>query len=356
MKLLLAGYFGCGNLGDDAILLGFHCGIEGKGYETKTLCGNAEGLMRQYGMQGVYRKDLNSVGQAIRECDALVFPGGSIFQDATSTRSVAYYSKLALDAKKAGKKVVMLGQGVGPLTGFFGKRMATSAFKAADLVVVRDPASGAALRSMGVEKVRIAADMAFLLPEPSLSEGSSAGFGVAGTKSVGISARPWGKDRNKAVIKLFGEFAQILSRNGYIPTFIEMDSALDGPLILEIAKTLGGKVPDMRNLGSPRAVQERLQRMHAVVAMRLHAGILATTVGVPVFLLSYDPKVSAFANAIGMPAPPQLQGLTAQRLFDGFQSFIQDRDRVAEGLKRRREDLAKEAQKNIEALEAVLRP
>ncbi|MBS1724008.1 MAG: polysaccharide pyruvyl transferase CsaB [Armatimonadetes bacterium] len=355
MRLLLGGYFGCGNMGDDAILLGFLKGIEGKSYDIKVLCNNVEGLMRSYGLTGVHRKDFGSVSAAIKDCDALVFPGGSIFQDVTSTKSVAYYAKLVSDAKKAGKKVVLLGQGVGPLNGFFGKRLASGAFNQADALAVRDPASVSALRALGYKGTpRVTADMAWLLPTPSQAEESEA-FGVAGTKTVGISARPFGNDKNKAVIKVFGGLAQLLTRNGYIPTFIEMDHDEDGPLILEIAKAQGGKVPDMRNLTSPKQIQQRMARMEGVIAMRLHAGILAATVGVPPFMVAYDPKVSAFANAIGAPTPPNMQGLTAERIFEGFTSYIKDRDRTSQALLKRREELAKEALANIDVLESTLR-
>jgi len=355
MRLLLAGYFGCGNLGDDAILLGFLNAIQGKSYEVKALASNVDTLMRNYGVTGVYRKDLKLVKAAIEETDAVVFPGGSIFQDVTSTRSVAYYSKIVADAKKAGKKVLLLGQGVGPLNGFMGKRMAAGAFNAADLVVLRDPASATVLKSIGFKgTAKIAADLAWLLPTITLGENSKA-YGVAGSKTVGISVRPWGKDRNKFVISVFAELAQILTKKGYIPMFIEMDHEEDGPLILEIAKSLGGKVPDMRNLTSPIQVQQRVARMEGIIAMRLHAGILAATVGVPPYMVSYDPKVSAFANAIGVPTPLTMQGLTAQRLFDGFVSSNKDRERASATLLKRRDELAKQAALNIDAMESALR-
>ncbi len=354
MRLLLAGYFGCGNLGDDAILLGFVRGIEGRGHTVQVLTGSVEGLMRSYGLTGIYRKDPAAISRSIQECDALVFPGGSIFQDVTSTRSVAYYAKIVADAKKAGKKVLLLGQGVGPLTTFLGKRWSANAFGSADAVTVRDPASVSALQSIGVKKpTSVAADMAWLLPSPSLPEDSKV-FGAAGARSVGISARPYGKDKNKLVIEVFSELARTLTRGGFIPTFVEMDHAEDGPLIQKIANAVGGKVPDMRNISSPVQIQQRMARMEGVIAMRLHAGILAATVGVPAFMISYDPKVTAFANAIGQPSPPSMQGLTAQRIYDGFVATIKDRERASQALVKRRDELAKQAQVNIDVLESTL--
>jgi polysaccharide pyruvyl transferase CsaB len=353
-RLLLAGYFGSGNLGDDAILMGFLEAAKGRRYDVKAVCGDVEQLMRRTGVTGVHKRNFAGIRAAIAECDAVVFPGGSLFQDVTSARSVAYYAKLVAEGKKAGKKVALLGQGVGPLRGVCTKRWAAKAFDSSDLVVVRDPASASTLKSIGARCTpKMGADMAWLLPEPQAASDSQA-YGAAGAKAVGISIRPFGGDKSRHVVSVFADLARMLTQNGYIPTFIEMDTVHDGPLILEVAKKVGGKVPDMRGIGSPVALQQRLSRMEAVIAMRLHAGILAATVGVPVYLVNYDPKVAALANVLGAPTPPTVQGLTAQRLFEGFQGFVKDRDRVSQALRKRRDELAAQAMANIEALDALL--
>ena len=350
-RLVLAGYFGRGNLGDDAILLGFTRSIKDLPYHY-TIIGTPEVLMRDYGLRGVSHSDMRAVGAAIQEADALVFPGGSIFQDVSSTRSVAYYANLVKVAKKANKKVVMLGQGVGPLNGFFGKKMATSAFSAADLIAVRDRESVTTLNSLGVRgSFRVTADMAFLLPRPG-EEGQSQ-FGVGDMKSVGLSARPAGGD-TKNVIKVFSQLMKLLFDNRWVPAMIEMDREMDRPLIDKLGKEFGGKVPEIKGLTSPIQLQQRLMRMDAVIGMRLHAGILATSVGEPANMVSYDPKVNAFANSMGYPTPLNIQGATADRIFDGFQSFIKDRERLVANVERKRDELTQLAKQNIELLAATI--
>lgn len=334
--------------------MGFVKGLEGSKHEMRVVAGSPERLMRHLGLTGVSKLDMNAVKNAINECDALVFPGGSIFQDVTSVRSVAYYSGMVKEAKKAGKKVVMLGQGVGPLNRFLGKRLAASAFSAADVIAVRDPDSVNALKALGTRVTpRVTADCAFLLPEPHMADNSSS-FGVAGMKTVGISARPWGKDKNKTVVKVFGDLVKILSEKGYVPVMVPMDDTEDTAIVNSIAKLHGGKVPELKGITTPAQLQQRLARMEAVIAMRLHTGILATTVGVPPYMVSYDPKVTAFANVLGYSAPPNMQGITADRIFNGFQSFIKDRDRAAESLLRKREELRKAAMGNVDLLRAAL--
>ena len=149
---------------------------------------------------------------------ALVFPGGSIFQDVTSTRSVMYYAGLVKMAKKAGKKVVLLSQGVGPLNSFFGKKAAGGAFDMADAITVRDPKSAQVIKDLGVNKtVTVAGDMAFLLPRP---PESAQDFGAAGMKVVGVAPRPWGKKAD--AISLYAELARMMSQKGMVPMMIPM--------------------------------------------------------------------------------------------------------------------------------------
>lgn len=352
-RLVLAGYFGCGNLGDDAILQAFAGAAAERGYEMRVLSGNVEMVMRRYGLQGVHRLDHGRIKEAIDEADALVFPGGSIFQDVTSVRSVAYYSNLVKMAKKSGKRVALLGQGLGSLNRFLGRRMAQAALAQADVIVLRDQASLSVLQSLGIKtRVQTAADLAYLLPEPKISDESQS-FGVGGMKTVGLAPRPWGNDKGRHVVKVFGELAQIMNKNGFMPVMIEMDSNSDRAIIQAISKQQGGKVPELKNIETPAQLQQRLARMESVIAMRLHAGILAATVGVPPYMVSYDPKVTAFANSLGFPAPPKIEGLTAERLFDGFQSFIKDRERTAESVRKMRAEMAKSAEINLDALDAL---
>ena len=95
--------------------------------------------------------------------------------------------------------------------------------------------------------------------------------------------------------------------------------------------------------------------MDTVVAVRLHAGILATTVGVPPLLISYDPKVSAFAKMLDFGTQIDIEGLTAPRLYEHFTAFMKDRERVQKILLRKREELIKLAEVNVEVVRDGLR-
>ncbi len=348
-RLLLAGYLGCGNLGDDAVLLGLIHGLRPYAHSFTVMSGAPDETYRVHGLPSVPRKDRAAFRRALGDSDALVFVGGSIFQDATSLRSVFYYSSLVSEATRAGKRVLLVGQGVGPLRRTLGKRWAAAAFEKADAIVVRDPASAQALKSLGVSRpVRLGADPAFLLPNPQGGEGEA--FGVGSMRTVGLAPRPVKDDPSIAAV--FGDLARKLFDSGLMPVLIEMDRAFDGPLLDQIAKRQGGKVPELRRVPSPVQVQQRIRRMEAVVAVRLHAGILAATVGVPSVMVDYDPKVAAFARATELPLAPGKA--SADALFARVQSLLKDREAACARLEARTEELRTLARVNVEAIQQTM--
>lgn len=351
-SLLLAGHFGAGNIGDDAILAGFADGMSRYGdFELTAMSDDPQDTYRNTRLRSIPRKNMNEFSATLEKCDALVFAGGSIFQDVTSVRSAVFYATLIKKAKKAGKKVILVGQGVGPLTKFLSKRAATGAFNLADTIVVRDPASMQLLRDMGVKRpVKVGADLAFLMSPMDAVEQD---YGLADRKTIGIAPKSFGKNPKEATA-LFGEFTRMVFQASYMPLMIGMDRNEDVPLIQAISDSQGGKIPDLRKVTRPQDLQARIKRMSAVVSVRLHGGVLAASAGTPVFLVNYDPKVSAFAKEIEAPSIG-LEGLTPTRLFENFQQFMKNHDRHAKTIELKRGELLKRAELNIEAVVECLK-
>jgi polysaccharide pyruvyl transferase CsaB len=353
-RLLLGGYFGSGNLGDDAILLGLLEGLAGRGHDVTVLSGNPEETSRLYGVRTVQRRNLRLVRETIAGHDALVYGGGSLFQDSTSIRSVLYYHGLVAWAKKAGKKVALVGQGVGPVRSFLGRRLTARAFGLADAVAVRDPASAALLRELGVPAAPVvAADPAFLLPKPRQA-GDVGGFQVGEMRTIGIAPRQWGKGGMGPVASLIADFCRMVFQSNMMPVLVEMDRHEDATTIQEIEARLGGKAPAIQKVPTPTQLQERLARMDAVLAVRLHAGVLAANVGVPSMMLSYDPKVAAFAKEFDLPCHANLGVLTAQRLFDDFGAMLKDRPKLVQRLEAKLPEARRSARQNIVVIERCL--
>jgi polysaccharide pyruvyl transferase WcaK-like protein len=135
-----------------------------------------------------------------------------------------------------------------------------------------------------------------------------------------------------------------------MPVLMTLDRVEDGPLIEEINKKQGGKVPDLRKLTTPIQVQQRISRMESVVAMRLHAGILAATVQVPALMISYDPKVQNYARQMDLGNALSLEGLTATRLLDAYIGFHKDHARHVKILERKRQEMNNAAQVSVQMI------
>jgi polysaccharide pyruvyl transferase CsaB len=355
MNILLAGYYGCGNIGDDAMWLALTQQFDPATVKWTVISGVPGKTHRLYGVNAVPRMDMGELKIAIRQADALVFAGGSIFQDATSQRSVLYYSQLVSAAKKASKKVILLSQGVGPLTQFFSKRWARSAFDAADLITVRDADSLRALKDLGVSKQAFtSADLAWLMPMPK-GDGAITGFSVGTMKSVGVAPRVPVRGDMRVWTKFYAELIQQLFRMQVMPVLIEMDEGADNALINAIDKLLETKSPHVSKLESPVVLQERLRRMDAVLAVRLHAGILAAGCEVPVAFLSYDPKVTAAAKNLQAPMLPLFENLKPERAAALVADLLKDRDQTLQNQQERVRQLRAEAMKSVELMAKHLR-
>ena len=71
-------------------------------------------------------------------------------------------------------------------------------------------------------------------------------------------------------------------------------------------------------------------------------------------MVSYDPKVSAFAHMLDIGAAPTMEGITAQRIYDLFVQHIKSRERNEKIVERKVEDLRKQAMINIELFNQML--
>src|SRR5690606_33835830 len=114
VRILLSGYYGFANLGDEAILAGLARELGRRGHEVTALAAEPVATAAGHGVVAVHRTR-GLVGALLRS-DALVSGGGGLLQDATSARSLAYYLGVLRAARLLGKRAAVYGQSLGPLT------------------------------------------------------------------------------------------------------------------------------------------------------------------------------------------------------------------------------------------------
>jgi N-acetylglucosaminyldiphosphoundecaprenol N-acetyl-beta-D-mannosaminyltransferase len=308
MKLLLAGYYGCGNLGDEAILEPLLSGIRNifPASEITVLSGDPAETSRCYDVAAIKRSSFFDVIRAIRNCDALILGGGGLLQDATSLRSLRYYLSLISMAKFFKKKVALLGQGIGPVRN---RRLLKRKLKNIDLITVRDEGSLKELTQIGVaaKKLALTADLAFLLDVQDKEKAKKLleidGVVKCRQCLIGVSVRSLikGKSSDRTYKMIASMCDRLIKEKDCQIVFLIFKYPDD----IETANKVMGHMKYPAHVFfrqcRPSDMLSVISVMDAVIGMRLHSLIFAARSGVPALGLSYDPKVSAFQRSIGQP-------------------------------------------------------
>ena len=94
MKVLISGYYGFYNIGDEAILKSIIEALrnEDPNIDIVVLSNDVEYTKNTYKVNAINRWKLNEIYKELLKCDGLISGGGSLFQDVTSSRSILYYT------------------------------------------------------------------------------------------------------------------------------------------------------------------------------------------------------------------------------------------------------------------------
>lgn len=298
-RVVISGYYGFGNTGDEAVLAGILTAFQQLAIdaEVTVLSANPQYTLSQHrGVKSINRYHIINLMRAIRRCDLLISGGGSLLQDATSVRSLRYYLFVLRLARLFGRKSMIYAQGVGPLLRESSKRAVAKELNAVSAITVRDEDSKFLLESIGVSvPVRVVADPSFLVP-PDLEAADEllAKHGLTGKEFIAVSVRPW-DGHSRWLTEVRQGLRRAAEEIGTQLVAIPMQESED----LELCSDLDADVV-MREIPGVRAVKGVIARSSLVIGMRLHSLIFAASEGVPFIPIVYDPKVSSFA-AMALP-------------------------------------------------------
>jgi len=195
---LIVGYFGFGNAGDDAIGVAVVELIQ-EAYEQVDIAvvSGEEPVFHDDQVTKVRFSPL-AIAQSVTDRENLVVTGGSHFHDRYRTRRGAlkvftFYLSLVLFAKVLGRKVHLVGHGVGPLDGALSTWTAATTFWLANTSTVRDPQSARELPDRVPDPV-VAFDTSALLDVPETDSTDETVLGVSVTPAFKkLEGRP-GRD------------------------------------------------------------------------------------------------------------------------------------------------------------------
>jgi polysaccharide pyruvyl transferase CsaB len=292
MRVVLSGYYGFGNLGDEAVLAGLLRTLRSTepDIQPTVLSGDPGRTEREHAVEAIPRMHPGSLVAALRAADGLISGGGSLLQDRSSVRPVAYYAGVMLAARLLGRPYVVHAQGLGPIEHRANRGLAAMALRGAAAVSLRDAASVALARSIGVRRpIEIAPDPALAL------EGRDRP--AEGDGPIVVAVRAWPSvepllDAIRTALADLADLGPVVAVPMQSPADVEPSHAavrgIPGATVL-------GPEPDLD------VVLRSIAGARVVVGMRLHALILAAGAGVPAVAVSYDPKVDAFADRAAQP-------------------------------------------------------
>lgn len=309
--ILVSGYYGFGNLGDEAILEALLIHLESLGLRSRAvvLSHDPQETHRTFEVMSVDRFDLIGFYNLLQRSRLFISGGGGLFQDATSVKSVLYYSMLHHLASLAGVESFVFAQGLGPLHSPVSNFMARRAYALSRIRTVRDERSHQILDSWGLEG-ELTADPVWLLRDSSLPEPVRESFeSVGGKRLLGLSLRKW-KGLEPPLLQSFArDLIEHLPEDLVLVPLSLQDELDKEPLSIVSAvwKEAGRSLLDLELNAGKSGLERPSQwlalfgKLDFLIGMRLHSLIMALSMGVPVFGLSYDHKVENVMKEFDQP-------------------------------------------------------
>lgn len=359
-RVIMSGYYGFNNSGDEAILLSMHKNIQalGKNIHITVLSNKPDETRQKYDMEVVYRFSLWEVLRSIKGCDVLLSGGGSLLQDSTSTRSLMYYLSIIVAAKAFGKKVMLYANGIGPVTRKGNRRIVKLVVNKADLITLREENSYAELKSMGVDsrKCFVTADPVFTMDSISKENGEELlrQAGVPMDKPlVGVSVRNW-KDMDGFIdqfAKLCDAIQEKYNRN---IVFIVMQVPNDIKISRKVQQKMKGKSYLLNEPYTPHEIMGIIKCMDFILSMRLHTLIFAARQRIPLIGFVYDPKIEYYLDKLKMPSGGKVNNFSMEKTLELVEDLISNRQKYVTILEKEAEILEDKAHNNEKYLMKLL--
>jgi len=313
-RILVHGYFGGRNFGDDLMLLGFlnrHV-RDGDSVAIITPDGTRPGHLDAR-VTRAYAKSAKGFLAGLAWATDFVLCGGTGFHDAYPPERHKRYRKnliavagLLRIARLAGRRVHLPGIGLGPLRRPLTKAMARIALGSAVHVGLRDERSMADAAAIGFAKQAVheadlsaasglcrsdgpRAGLALSLVAPSLISTTDAPTAERFYAALAAALAAWQDQTGEPVTVMIICVGEADSDVAFAEQFQRMASAAG-------LKDLALYPYD----GNPLVMAARIGAARAMIAMRFHAATVAEKLGTPTFWLAYQRKVIDGAGELGV--------------------------------------------------------
>lgn len=303
-NLVVFGWYGAGNVGDELLLKAFVEWAKQRGAAVTAISIDPEYTSLIHGIRSVDFNDLDAIATAMRDADLFALGGGGLLQTHHSLTisamydfakpDVAIYCRMLALATQFELKTLFWAQGVGPLETSESRALVAHVAKSCDFISVRDEESRALLREIGVSKeIECAPDPVWALDLAV----SRAGL-TRIPKRVAVVVRPWSspswrKNFLDGLLRTLGGSEYTLVWVPYQVREVAGRSASDLSDIHGFIDGLGDAFRhEIISVDRPEDALRGMSDCAGVIAMRLHAQILALRMRMPVMTIEYDRKMA----------------------------------------------------------------
>ncbi len=361
-KILVSGYYGFHNIGDESILQAVVENLNERldDIEITVLSKDPEKTAEKYGIKAVDRKSFKDILKAIKNCDMLISGGGSLLQDVTSKRSILYYLAIIKLAQMCGKKTFIYSQGIGPINSEFNRKLTRKILDKTDGIVVRDENSKEFLKGIGIlgSKIVVTADPVLRIKPSNLEYGKqileNEGIKLKeNSLNIGMAIREKNLDSD-FIGELILSIEKLYENLDANIILIPFHFAEDIRVIQRIKERVKCPVYSLENKYLTSEMLSIIGNMNLLVGVRLHALIHAVIMRVPLVGISYDPKINSFLKSIDTKAFSTVYDFRHKEFLEEVEKILENKEKILENTDIKIEKLVNDLQKNEEMIRDII--
>lgn len=350
MKIVISGFYGAGNLGDESILSSILSSIkkQSPNAEFTILSLNPVETRKLYSVNAVFRPDFGpkwfqtdfkEMLNAIKKSDLVIIGGGGLLEDVHNYFSIPRYLHTVILAKLFRKPVMFYSVGVGPISNKVSKFMVRSICSISDLITVRDQKSKEILDHLGISKVPIivSEDPVFLLEaiDSNLAKKILIKEKIPLNKPlIGVSVRQieWHNLNYSCLAKFLDYLVSSQDVNIVFVPFGREASPTDLDLSRQIIDQMKHKAYVLEEIYSPSETLGIIKQFNFLIGMRFHSLMMGAIAGIPTLGICYLPKVEALLTKLGYNKYYYVNGdfsdLTYEDLLEKFKLISVDKEKI----------------------------
>lgn len=326
VKIVVAGYYGAGNAGDELILKTLLSQLAGD-LQVTAISVAPEHTALLHGIKAISFQDLGKIYSELLSCHLFILGGGGMLQTHDQFTvdglhnfdaiEVSMYVRPLLLAKQLNVPTMTWAQGVGPLDTSESRQIAKFVFETSNWASVRDAESLDMLRTAGVTReIDLGADPIWLLGPN--GEKKSVRDHQKVRKNLVITLRPWQLYADIWKKRLAGALDQCVDPDEFRITWLPFVIAPDGvsgdysSVERQVVEDVKSKLT--KNFQHEYVVAKTFAELFDAInvadyaiCMRLHAQILHHLQSTPLISIQYDDKLKAASEQVGHRASLQLQ-------------------------------------------------